>query len=391
MKRLFSVVTVGLIIAAAVSTNAAPAKTTVKPRAKLAEKVCPAPKTPAAPTKLEAGSPAPDLKVWKWLKGQPINRLEKGKVYVVELWATWCPPCRASIPHMTEMAAKYKGKISFLGVCVWDSTDRATRKPYSEKDYVDHVQKFVEEMGDKMDYNVGLDDMKGTVARKWGEAAQIPGIPTAFVVGKDGKILVITHPMSLDNVLEEIVSGKFDSKAYAKEQADEKAADDAFQQNVQGVYGLCQQKKYSEAIAESDRLIKLDARYEQQLDYAKFMCLLKTDEPAGYEFARKISESTYKEIEPALAAIALSIVIDNELKTPDYATAIAIAEKAAALPNGDKDTNVFEALACANSKLGKKDKAIELEQKAIDIANANPNYPQQAKDEMNKRLDEYKK
>ena len=64
----------------------------------------------------------------------------------------------SGIPHLTELAEKYKGKVTFSGICVWDSTDRAAKKPYTEADYTKHVTDFVTEQGDKMVYNVGLDD-----------------------------------------------------------------------------------------------------------------------------------------------------------------------------------------------------------------------------------------
>jgi thiol-disulfide isomerase/thioredoxin len=61
----------------------------------------------------------PPLKVAKWIKGKPVQRFEPGKVYVVEFWATWCGPCRRSIPHLTELAKKFKGKVTFIGVSIW--------------------------------------------------------------------------------------------------------------------------------------------------------------------------------------------------------------------------------------------------------------------------------
>ena len=57
---------------------------------------------------LKLGDPAPMLKVSKFVKGSAVQRFQPGKLYVVEFWATWCGPCRVSIPHLTEMAKKYK-------------------------------------------------------------------------------------------------------------------------------------------------------------------------------------------------------------------------------------------------------------------------------------------
>ena len=64
----------------------------------------------------ELGDPAAQLKYLKWVKGEPV-RIKKGSIYIVEFWATWCGPCKVSIPHLTEMQAKYKDKgVTIIGV-----------------------------------------------------------------------------------------------------------------------------------------------------------------------------------------------------------------------------------------------------------------------------------
>src|SRR5215831_10160841 len=93
----------------------------------------------------ELGDAAKPLDIKEWVKGAPVDLAAgKGKtIYVVEFWATWCPPCRASIPHLTELQKKFKEKdVVFVAV--------TQEKP-------DVVKSFVEKMGDKMDYTVAID------------------------------------------------------------------------------------------------------------------------------------------------------------------------------------------------------------------------------------------
>lgn len=60
----------------------------------------------------------PELAVAGWMNSEALNLKDlKGKIVVLDFWATWCGPCIASIPHNNELAKKYKGKVVFIGVC----------------------------------------------------------------------------------------------------------------------------------------------------------------------------------------------------------------------------------------------------------------------------------
>ena len=157
--------------------------TTVQPNKQIKK-----PKFPKGPPK-----PAAMLKGLAWIKGKPV-KFQTGKIYVVEFWATWCPPCRKSTPHLTEIQRKYKDKgVTIIGIS-------------SEKE-VNTVKKFVSKQGDKMDYTVAV-DKTGKASRAYMQAYKQRGIPCAFVVDGEGLVVWYGNPLggSLEGVLEWLVS-----------------------------------------------------------------------------------------------------------------------------------------------------------------------------------------
>lgn len=138
---------------------------------------------------LTVGSAAPALTVTKWVKGDEVKSFESGKVYVVEFWATWCPPCRESIPHLTDLQKSHKADLTVIGVA------SSERKPKTGDDNrQDKLESFVTAQGDKMAYTVAY-DAKGKTGVDWMNPAGRTTIPTAFVVGADGKIAWIGNPL----------------------------------------------------------------------------------------------------------------------------------------------------------------------------------------------------
>lgn len=131
---------------------------------------------------VDADIDAPALSVLKVLKEGPLAAAD-ASIRVVEFWATWCGPCIYSIPHLTELQAKYASKgVAFFSV--------TTEGP-------EVAGPYVESMGDKMNYTV-LADFQSQTSMAYARLFGVSTIPHAYIVDSKGKIVWHGHPMASD-------------------------------------------------------------------------------------------------------------------------------------------------------------------------------------------------
>jgi len=114
----------------------------------------------------------------------------KGKVILLDFWATWCPPCRKEIPGYIELYNTYKSRgLVVIGVSMDDAEDIATVKQYAASI--------------KMNYPVLLGAGREADLAPFGE---LP-LPTSFVIARDGRICARHDGLTAKELVEGEISG----------------------------------------------------------------------------------------------------------------------------------------------------------------------------------------
>jgi len=331
---------------------------------------------------LGLGDDAPKLEVKEFVKGEAVSKFEKGKTYVVEFWATWCGPCKTSIPHVSDLQKKYPD-VTFIGVSVWEQ-DQAGVKP------------FVKEMGDKMAYRVALDSVPadgqgsdGKMAKNWLMAAGENGIPSSFIINGDGKVAWIGHPMEMDKPLDKVAAGKYDIETAIKERKDARTAQDVLMK-LQRKFVAAQRANDPKKIVEVlDEAFAQSPSLEPMLGAEKFKALLAAGESKdALAYGDKIYEKT-KDNSNGLNNLAWAVVDPDNKKKPTadlVKFALKAAERADEIDDG-KNPAVADTLAKAQFDSGDAAKAYETQKRAMKLAEGTPLVDQG----MRERLEQYKK
>lgn len=297
---------------------------------------------------LQIGDPAPSLTYSKWIQGdKPIKALESGKTYVLEFWATWCGPCIAAMPHLSELAKQYQGKIDFIGCDVWENKYGG---PKEQESYAQKVSNFVADQfkSGRLTYNVVMDDNAEAMGKNWLTAAGQNGIPSSFVIDK-GKIVWIGHPYYLDSILTAVVGGTYDYRiekekkwksmqAAAKRDAGPNAAVKAYKAAVEA-------KNYDEALKLIDATILKypDQSYRFQSD--KFLLLM---DHYSVEKAIAYYDAELAKVKMSGEFLIANLHIRDNLPKPVAELAIAQVRKM----KSDNNPKIFEILAAFQAKAG---------------------------------------
>jgi len=322
------------------------------------------PEAQAEGKKLGVGDKAPKLDVEHWIKGDKVSEFKSDNVYVVEFWATWCPPCRTSMPHLSELQEKYEDKnVRIIGI---------SDEPY------DKVKDFLtsEDWPEKTQYTLATDPDR-SVFNDYMRAAGQNGIPTAFIVGKDNKVQWIGHPMNMDEPLAKVVDGTWDPMEYQRQFERQRQAAQARQEVFQDL----QSGNEKAAMEKLDRLID---EGNTDLRFLKFQLLIsqmnKSEE--AWQTARIHLEESWDDAS-ALNEIAWFVATNPQVKERNLRLARMAALRASELTNYE-DANILDTLARVHHENGEHDKAVRIQRMAVEHAEG-----EQAREQFRMWLDRY--
>ena len=312
-----------------------------------------APAAPAAPTTLalSIGSKAPIPEISDFVRGEKPTFFEPGKVYVIEFWATWCPPCRQSMPHLTKLAEDMKSK----GVVIVGVSDEKveTVRTFLEKD----------EWKQKARYTLATDPDRST-HKAYMEASGQGGIPTAFIV-KEGVVQWIGHPMEMDAPLAKIVDGTWDPKT-AKQTFEDAVAEEMKAMGRQNdMTKAIDSKDWDKAVALIDAEIAASTGEEamqSRVQKAQILLVAGRSEAAYALCAELIKEDPALRNFVATSVLHLPDVADRRV---DLAITWLTDVTSAA---GPANPQVLAELAYAWSLKGDFTKAADFMRRAIDTA-----------------------
>ncbi len=314
-----------------------------------------APAEATAPPALTIGSPAPPLTIAQWVTGEPIDQFEPGQLYVVEFWATWCGPCRRSMPHISQLQQQYGPEVKFVGV---------TREPESTvREFLKEEQSPGKTWAEVVQYRLAVDSADAT-NEAYMKAAGQSGIPTAFLVGRDAAIEWIGHPGSIDDTLAKIAAGTWDRQAAVAE----------FQRK-QKLKQLSREITVKFRAEEWDGALALIDRFEQENGPSPEVTRtrLSVFQKAGRaEEAAKLQAQWVEQSwgdAATLNEIAWGIAIGK--RREDLALALKAAQHAAELTN-NQDAAILDTLARVHYELGQLDQAIERQKKAAEQSPGDP-------------------
>jgi thiol-disulfide isomerase/thioredoxin len=364
-------------------------------------------------SRLKIGDPAPILRPITWIKGEPITHYDRSRIYVVEFWATWCPPCVDAMPQLTALQSKYRDKLTVVGV-------NALESAMGEGDE-NSVRAFVRKDRPRMGYTVAMDDpMKQPVFTGWMVSAGLCCLPAAFIVDRKGAIVWIGNTVAstsypFDEALKDTLSAKPDL-VRARALQESTRISSAKVLALKPALDARMKRDFETVVTEVDRVLAQHPEYAPDAFPLKLAAMLHVNEHDALAYVLSASKS--EDLRKALNAtddsgywgmVGRTIADEKDLSSNAYETASEYLQTATGGADsvggsngtvGPSDTTSsanhteiwnWTALAEAQSRLGHRDRAIQAQERAIDLASRTEGTPPNLLIILKSALSEYER
>ncbi|ANP91193.1 TlpA disulfide reductase family protein [Rhizobium beringeri] len=136
---------------------------------------------------LNSGSPAPSIKVQRWLRGDPLSNFQLGKIYILDFFSTTCEGCGPALARLAQLQENYSDiGVDVIGVAADEKAATADKARARVRHW---VTKWLPHSNIRIAF-----DYSGEMDKHWMDASLSFRYPRAFIVDRDGSIAFIGHP-----------------------------------------------------------------------------------------------------------------------------------------------------------------------------------------------------
>ena len=305
---------------------------------------------------LFVGDPAPPIPEVKWVRGEPISSWTPGHVYLVDFWATWCPPCVKGLRHLQTLHEQLAGQnVHMVALAIWPTP---TSQPPEEL-----LKRFPE-----LSYSIAIDS-DNAVADTFMPPTRSTGLPNTILIDRRGRLVWVGAPGDgLEDALEAVVEGEYDI-ATAREA-------DLVRHRAETFIGEASRAErigeFRAAIELIEQAIAVDPdRFSAYRGWQYEIALLRLEDG---DAARKIADEVLASTQgrdPYVLYVLATRIVTNYDDTPPHLRDLDLALRCAtgAVENRDPpDYDSVSLLAQVYALRGRFDLSAETQQRAVELA-----------------------
>ncbi|MBK7875375.1 MAG: tetratricopeptide repeat protein [Planctomycetes bacterium] len=307
---------------------------------------------------LYVGDDAPALAIAKWIAGTPVEKLEKGKVYLVSPWGS----STFLVDDVLVALSKLQKEKGAAGLTVI-ATACDGLKPGSAS-----IEKYAKEHAAEITFALGY-EKDSLVDKTWREAAKQVFPPNFFLVDKQGKIAWIGDVDQIEPTLTQVLAEKHDLAQAAAAYKGAIALELRTRKLVVALSAAEVMENWEKVVDNAKKLLEMEpvsmGEHVKALLHALGVKLEKPDE--AYAFAKAYLDGAGKDSPDGAMGITMAILDADEPIVPqDFELALRAARRAVAITK-EKDAECLIVLATVHARMGKYDEAVAVAKQCVAI------------------------